>query len=358
MARINPDLEAIKRSISEIAPSLHTAGTFPPRIFDAILRHAAQHPIRNSAETGSGASTLLFSHLSQNHTVFALDDNSGSVVNVRRSPLLRADRVTFIEGPTQQTLPHHRFTEKLQLALIDGPHAYPFPDLEYYYLYPHIDTGALLILDDIHIRTVHNLFDFLRADAMFKLVEVVGTTAFFRRTDAPLFNPLGDGWSEQRYNNKSLLKYGWRQSVKSLIPAPLRSRLQRWRRSKGAIEILSPRQGEPVGSTGMVKGMARLQPPDTHLWVLARRAGLSGWWPQGTGPVGIDQTEWKVEVNYGEPSDAGFDFEIAALLVGPATNELWIHWINQARRSPSTPPVQLPPPEYVFAEACRTVRRS
>jgi hypothetical protein len=81
-----PDLEAIKRRISEFAPSLHTAGTFPARTFDAILRHAVQKPIQHSAEIGSGASTLLFSHLSENHTVFALDDNSGSVVSVRRSP--------------------------------------------------------------------------------------------------------------------------------------------------------------------------------------------------------------------------------------------------------------------------------
>ncbi len=233
-----PDLEAIKRRIFEIAPSLHTAGTFPARTFDAILRHAVQKPIQHSAETGSGASTLLFSHLSENHTVFALDDNSGSVVNVRRSPLLRADRVTFIEGPTQQTLPRHRFAEKLQLALLDGPHAYPFPDLEYYFLYPHLDAGARFwILDDIHIRTVHNLYEFLRHDAMFDLAEVVGSTAFFRRTAAPVFNPLGDGWPEQRYNTKPLLRYVWRDRIRSLLMPPLRRRLAR-RKSRGENQIL------------------------------------------------------------------------------------------------------------------------
>jgi hypothetical protein len=315
-----------------------------------------QKPIRNSAETGSGASTLLFSHLSENHTVFALDDNSGSVVNVRRSPLLRADRVTFIEGSTQQTLPRHQFTEKLQLALIDGPHAYPFPDLEYYFLYPHLDAGALLILDDIHIRSVHNLYDFLRHDAMFDLLEVVGSTAFFRRTAAPVFNPLGDGWPVQGYNRRPLLQYIWRQRARSLIPSPLRSRLRRWRRAKAIpssqflLEILSPRQGEPVSATGIVTGLASgFRRRDAHLWVLARRADVDGWWPQGSGPVTIEQTEWKVGVNYGEPHDAGFDFEIAALLVGPTTNEVWID---------TTPPVQLPPPQYVFAEAYRTVRKT
>src|SRR4029078_1508493 len=124
------------------------------------------------------------SHLSSSHHVFAVDDGS-SISQVRQSPLFRSENVTFIEGPTQITLPQHRFTEKLQLVLIDGPHGYPFPDLEYYFLYPHLETGALLILDDIHIPTIPNLFQFLRRDAMFELDEVVQTTAFLTRTSAP-----------------------------------------------------------------------------------------------------------------------------------------------------------------------------
>jgi len=130
------------------------------------MRHAASRKIHCSAETGSGATTLLMSHLSEHHLVFALDDGNGSVANIRRSSLLRADRVEFVEGPTQRTLPQYCFEEKLQFALIDGPHGYPFPDLEYYYLYPHLESGALLVVDDIHIRSVHNLFEFLQADTM------------------------------------------------------------------------------------------------------------------------------------------------------------------------------------------------
>jgi hypothetical protein len=156
-----------------------------------------------SAETGSGASTLLLSHLSESHTVFAMDAGTGSIRGIEGSPLLRAGVVTFVEGPTQLTLPRHQFQGALQLALIDGPHGYPFPDLEYYYLYPHLETGALLIVDGIHIPTITNLFDFLRAEEMFALEEVVETTAFFRRTSAPLFSPTGDGWWVQAYNTRA-----------------------------------------------------------------------------------------------------------------------------------------------------------
>jgi hypothetical protein len=196
------DLSAILAEIIQAAPSLHRAGTFSSRALEAIFVHASQGQISYSAETGSGASTLLFSHLSKRHTVFALEDGTESIRAVQTSPLLRAGVVTLIEGPTQLTLPSHRFDGKLQLALIDGPHAYPFPDLEYYYFYEHLDENALLILDDIHIRSVSNLFEFLRADDMFDVTEVVESTAFFRRTSAPTFPRHGDGWWTQGYNRR------------------------------------------------------------------------------------------------------------------------------------------------------------
>jgi hypothetical protein len=93
--------------------------------------------VRHSIETGSGASTLLFSHLSEDHTVFAMDAGTGSIRAIETSPLLRRETVTFVEGPTQVTLPLHVFPHRLQVALIDGPHGYPFPDLDYY-LYQHL----------------------------------------------------------------------------------------------------------------------------------------------------------------------------------------------------------------------------
>jgi len=145
---------------------------------------------------------LLFSQCSDQHIAFTIDSGGGSVVNVQASPLLRPDHVIWIQGPTQLTLSTYRFQHKLQAALIDGPHAYPFPDLEYYYLYQHLETGALLVIDDIQIPSIHNLFDFLRSDQMFVLEEVVDTTAFFTRSDAPMFCPIGDSWWEQEYNKK------------------------------------------------------------------------------------------------------------------------------------------------------------
>jgi hypothetical protein len=42
----------------------------------------------------------------------------------------------------------------------------------------------------------------MRQDAMFREVECIGSTAVFRRTDAPVFDPFGDGWRLQDYNRR------------------------------------------------------------------------------------------------------------------------------------------------------------
>ncbi|MCZ2149122.1 MAG: class I SAM-dependent methyltransferase [Bryobacterales bacterium] len=239
-------------------PSLHSAGTFSTRAFDGIARHASKRRIRCSAETGSGATTLLMSHLSEHHWVFALDDGNGSVANVKQSSLLRADHVEFVEGPTQCTLPRFHFTEKLQFALIDGPHAYPFPDLEYYYLYPHLELDSLLVIDDIHIRSVQNLFRFLCSDRMFRLEEVIGSTAIFSRTAAPVFDPHGDGWWLQGYNRKLLSRYTWKETVRNLLPGRMRRLASHYRyhwgrgRRRWQIVITSPGDREMAGGAGEV----------------------------------------------------------------------------------------------------------
>jgi hypothetical protein len=195
-------LLAKAESIVSISQGLHGSGTFSETALRAVARQIVDRKIKCSVETGSGASTLLFSHVSDWHIAFTVDSGSGSLENVRRSPLFRSETVTIVEGPCQLTLPRYQFTEQVQAALIDGPHGYPFPDLEYYYIYPHVEAGGLLIIDDIQIPTIHNLFDFLSADDMWRLDEVVENTAFFIRTAAPTFPPTGDGWWLQKYNTR------------------------------------------------------------------------------------------------------------------------------------------------------------
>lgn len=187
-------------SLVRLAPGLHNAGTFNEAPLRALACHAASLDIQHSAETGSGASTILLSHLSRHHLAFTVNAG-GSVENVKSCPLFRPERVEWVIGPSQLTLPSYDFRgARLQFVLLDGPHAWPFPDLEYYYLYRHISPGGLLVLDDLQIRSIGRMAEILRADAMWRLEERVENTAFFRRTEAPVFCPIGDSWWEQGYN--------------------------------------------------------------------------------------------------------------------------------------------------------------
>jgi Methyltransferase domain len=187
--------------ITALGGRWHDAGTVSRHVLLAIANHCeARGGLRHSAETGAGRSTLLFSHLSDNHLVFAKDEGR-SLSQTRTSPLLRGEHVTFVEGPTQQTLPNYRFDRPFQLVFIDGPHGYPFPDLEYYFFYPHLETDGLLILDDTNTPSIGRMFDILRADPMYELLEVVDHTAFLRRTSAPMIDPCSDSWWLQGYNS-------------------------------------------------------------------------------------------------------------------------------------------------------------
>ncbi|HEY9844596.1 MAG TPA: class I SAM-dependent methyltransferase [Candidatus Caenarcaniphilales bacterium] len=228
-------IHQLVNEIGKLPRDWHKVGSVSPEVLRAIAKHLEDRSVFHSMETGSGKTTLLFSHLSQNHKVFAINDykdiDTNSITAVRTSDLFNRATVEFIEGPTQLTLPRYNFEHKLQVAYIDGPHGYPFPDMEYYYIYPFLEENSLLIVDDIHIPTIHHLFNFLKEDEMFSFLEVVDNTAFFQRTSAPLFDPYLDGWWLQNYNKKHFpIERGGipalKRKVKSWVPLPIKNKLK------------------------------------------------------------------------------------------------------------------------------------
>jgi hypothetical protein len=205
---ISDDRQRLVTSIDGLGLNWHGAGSVGAAVLKAIVRLCPPTGFLNTLETGCGRTTLLLSHLSRRHTVFTYTNADAqykpddSYERTRTSDLLNAPTTRFVLGPTQRTLPDFQFEGPYDFALLDGPHSYPFVDLEYFYVYPHLAPGGVLAVDDIHIPTVHHLFDFLREDDMFHLTRVVDNTAFFIRTEAPLFNPYGEDWAAQHYNTR------------------------------------------------------------------------------------------------------------------------------------------------------------
>jgi hypothetical protein len=197
--------------LDEISAASHHGGMLARPALEALIRLAPDRPYGLSVETGCGRSSLLFSHLSLEHHVFALDDrdqSNSSVQMIIDSRIANRDHLHFHYGPSQVTLPRDLALalngRKIDWALLDGPHGYPFPELEYWAVYPHLAPGSLLIIDDVQIPSIARLYDFLRADDMFDLLhlEVCGilSTAIFRRNDTPATPELGDHWWDQGFN--------------------------------------------------------------------------------------------------------------------------------------------------------------
>lgn len=219
-------LDHLISQINALPDDWHARGSVSRRVLEAIAKHASA--VRNSVETGTGRTTLLLSHLSGHHVVFTKDDrgDGDSLAAVQNSPLLEREHVDFVVGPTQRTLLAHTFMEPLDMAVIDGPHAYPFPDLEYWAIYPHVRTEGVLAVDDVQIPTIHNLYRFLRADEMWRLLEQVDDTAFFQRTTAPLVDPFGEGWWLQGFNARPVRPLGQRVRLgRDAVVRTLRSRV-------------------------------------------------------------------------------------------------------------------------------------
>ena len=204
-ARRDERIAAEIASYERTAGSAHGAGSLPLRTLIRI-----EHLLRSSeivsAETGCGKSTIFLSRIAKRHKVFCLDDRDRgeelSVAYFMNSPATRREAIETVFGPTQLTLPGFAGHEPYDLVLIDGPHGFPFPELEYYYFYRHLKAGGLLVVDDAQIPTIGRLVDFIAEDRMFETVEFIGQTVVFRRTAAPAFDPVGDDWWLQDYNRR------------------------------------------------------------------------------------------------------------------------------------------------------------
>jgi len=199
----SPIIDALEKKEKERA--VHAHGSFPYHILKQ-LEAVLPDSMENTAETGCGRSTILFSNISKNHIAFCIDDHDykdqSSVLYFEDSEMEVKDRVTWEFGPTQQTLPHYTLNFQYDCVLIDGPHGYPFPDMEYYFFYPHIKPGGYLIIDDIHIPSIGRMADILQEDAMWNFVTLISTTAVLQRTEAEETPTFGDHWWTQDYNRR------------------------------------------------------------------------------------------------------------------------------------------------------------
>jgi hypothetical protein len=200
-------------SHSERYAGSHMAGSFPTSTMQKIETLLRPVELNRTAETGCGKTTIMFSQLSAEHTIFTVDDRgegeNSSLGFVLDYPKTRRETLRAVFGPSQKTLPRHNFEAPLDCVFIDGPHGFPYPELEYYYFYPQLREGALLFINNIHIPSLARFWDIVSEDRMFEVQQVIDTLGVLRRTSAPVFDPYGDNWCYQRYNQRRVPPGSW-----------------------------------------------------------------------------------------------------------------------------------------------------
>jgi precorrin-6B methylase 2 len=197
------------------ASGFHPWDAMAPAALSGMLQRG---PFRSSAETGCGGSTIVLSHASERHIAFAIEGKDRTITEIRKQGDLRTENVIFVEGETKDTLPGYRLEGQMDLVLLDGPHAYPLPQIEFAYLFPHIKLGGWLVLDDIQIPSVYELFHFLKRESAVVLEEVAVRTAFFRRIKGIESGP--DGWALQGINRHTIWRYSWRDRLRHMLGKP------------------------------------------------------------------------------------------------------------------------------------------
>lgn len=208
----------LTRLLSE-RPSIHPTRDGRDRCIGLnpdVLSHLYHQlsPNLQTLETGCGLSTLVFALADCRHQAIAPNK-----VHIQETQKTAADhgisleKISFIQARSEDTLPHLGNPENLDVVLIDGGHAFPIPFIDWFYTRQRLAVGGLLVLDDVHLKTVNILYTFLKKQPAWTLTNIIHKTAFFRKDSSMIEDNVWDYWQKQPFNNdwrSRINRYLWR----------------------------------------------------------------------------------------------------------------------------------------------------
>jgi len=145
-------------------------------------------------ETGLGISTVLFAGWGCEHTCVVPSQNEATRLS---SYLAQRDiptgRLEIRVGSSDIELP--RLDGLLDLAFIDGAHAFPLPTIDWYYAGQRLRRGGLLVLDDVDLPALtRGLLPFLDSDRRWRMVR---SSSKWRAYERYAEGPLLESWDAQ-----------------------------------------------------------------------------------------------------------------------------------------------------------------
>ena len=180
-------------------PTLHGQMEFWGLAWEALefIERTVQ-PGMATLETGAGASTIVFAARGAHHeTVTPSAEEAERILAECDRRGISTERLTFRIGSSADVLRTWE-PRPLDLALVDGAHAFPYPTLDWWFLAPHLKIGGLMLLDDAYMPPVAAVVDHVRASNAWKLEEPISfRTAVARK----LADEVIDGeWKGHRMN--------------------------------------------------------------------------------------------------------------------------------------------------------------
>ena len=192
-------------------------------IGEDVLRFLADtvSPGWRTLETGAGCSTLVLALRGAHH--MAITPSATEIQAIRDYAAeagIPLDHVTFAAQPSERCLPHLEAAD-LDLVLLDGKHAFPWPMVDWFFTADRLKEGGWLLLDDAQMRSVAVLADFLNADPAWQQEQdFSGKTLAFRKVRP---RALDVAWHMQPWNlapldgsRPSLATRAWRRLARLL----------------------------------------------------------------------------------------------------------------------------------------------
>jgi predicted O-methyltransferase YrrM len=160
-------------------------------------------------ETGCGLSTLVFALAGCSHTAIVPNEKHiEETRNVAKKLGINLNSVTFIPQRSELYLPTLASAHKLDTILIDGGHAFPIPIIDWYYTQGRLKEMGFLIIDDVHLKAVSVLYDFLKLQPEWQKVEQYRKTTIFQKIADIHYDYEWDFWRTQPYNTSFKAKLG------------------------------------------------------------------------------------------------------------------------------------------------------
>jgi predicted O-methyltransferase YrrM len=164
-------------------PQLHGQAEFWGLAWEALdfLERTVQ-PGMATLETGAGASTIVFAARGAHHeAVTPSAEEAERILHECDRRGISTVNLTFRIGSSADVL-RDWDPRPLDLALVDGAHAFPYPTLDWWFLAPHVKLGGLMLLDDAYMPPVAAVVEHCRSSAAWRMEEPISfRTAAIRK---------------------------------------------------------------------------------------------------------------------------------------------------------------------------------